>query len=400
MPALNTETNIKTIPAEIHFIWLGSALPEKYLWTLLQLLPIARRSGFRLNLWVDQSSNYYQSVNRYRPDLDMSIQNSFLQIKELEELKAEMRKDKFFSDKNKPTLIVNDRKKGAFTRSSDRMSDFWQCVEREMIGAKNFAAASDLLRYAILYLKGGYYFDTDTKFIFSEESKLVPEQLLLGLKANIGCSYSVIDPNNKGHAEKLVNLSSVWGNNDIIAVFPEHSIMREVLKEVISAYNRSDDLEKLYYTKTLMDTKRYQGSLNHPNNLNLRTSFTIAMSGPDLLCDVIKKFYCKNPLSYEGIKSMCGLDSRFSSSVLFANMTIKVDSTDMTWVKAAISGRAFDDSELPKRDNSFFKPKPVEVKNDLDVTRNQNSFFANSCSGSENVNGNLSENIPNTCGVK
>jgi Glycosyltransferase sugar-binding region containing DXD motif len=284
----------KAIPSEIHFIWLGSPLPEKYLKTLLRLLPIARRSGFTLNLWVDNPSNYYRSVDKffvgeYFPDLQLSAQHSFLQIKTLSELKAEMNGNDFFSYEI-IQVIKNDQKSATFTRSQNRLKDFWHCVNLEMIGAKNFAAVSDLLRYAILYLKGGYYFDTDTQFVFKDIKNgmdtLVAESLPLGFKANIDCCFKFMNPDNKVHYEKQLvafrGLTSM-SCNDVIAVSPLHPIMKKALVSVILAYNGRNDFKTPYQNKTAMDDKRYRSVRNDSDDPRRRG--TISLSGPGLLAD-------------------------------------------------------------------------------------------------------------------
>lgn len=339
------------IPSELHFIWLGCTLPKNYLITLLNVLAIARRSGFKLNLWVDHPSNYYHSVNRFMPNLDLSIQNTFIQIKHLNELKLDMKSNKFFLKKNDRTKIKKDRKAGAFTRSSDRFSDFWECVDREMLGAKNLAAASDLLRYAILYLKGGYYFDTDTKFKFDKKNnhKFESEPLLLDFKTNIRCSYSVFKFNER----QTISLNSINGGNDIIASLPKHSIMRAVIIKVINDYNLLD--LRGIHKKTMMDKKRYRGKVNHPNGI--RTDLTLALSGPGVLADAIQAVLKKKSLNPEQIDSICMRRSEFSQKTSLLNMSIDIGTTDMTWIKTDISEKPFDDSTLPNRWNFFLQSK-------------------------------------------
>ncbi len=83
---------------------------------------------------------------------------------------------------------------------------------RETLGLKNYAAASDLQRYAILYLEGGYYFDTDTEFPnLTSESKLSADYLELGIR--VGLSEYI----GKVSDGELTDLKSFVGGNDIIA---------------------------------------------------------------------------------------------------------------------------------------------------------------------------------------
>lgn len=347
------------IPSEIHFIWLGSPLPEKYLRTLLQLLPIARRSGFKLNLWVDQPSNYYRSVDRYMSNLDLSTQNSFLLIKNLSELKAEMCRNDFFSQKNDWDLISENRKSGAFTRGQDRLNDFWSCVDREMIGEKNFAAASDLLRYAILYLKGGYYFDTDTQFMFAKDSKLIAERLSLGFKSNITCKFYIINPDDKNHLEKKIKLVEVDGYNDIIVASPQHPFMKKILEKAIQLYNKNDiKISNNSTNTTLMDAKRYRGSQRNPS---YRTVLTIQMSGQELFFDTIKESLQESKLflTQSALEPMCALYCKRGSLVSFAHMDIDVSSSDMTWVNECRAEKCYDDSAVRKLSQHRFFARQV-----------------------------------------
>lgn len=349
--------NSALIPSELHFIWLGSPLPKKYLITLLQLIPIARRSGFKINLWVDHPSNYYQSVDSYMPDLELSAQSSFLQIKELAELKHEMKSHVFFLQKNTHN-VIDEIKAGAFTRSQDRYSDFWQCVDREMIGAKNLAAASDLLRYAILYLKGGYYFDTDTKFEF-----------LYGIKnfkvlKKIAIRPFLEEPPALSAEQFPLGFSSVKDRNDILAALPEHPILKTAIESALLAYNKCDEREfgDSVNNKTIMDMKRYRDS-NYLNSLDdPRLNLTTMLSGPDLFNSAIEE-YKKQESLIEKLDTLTA-DNR-CSEVSFANLSIDIaETTDLTWLKPdKIPVKAFDDSVIPSRSRyGFFTHQAEENK--------------------------------------
>src|SRR5690606_22634997 len=65
-------------------------------------------------------------------------------------------------------------------------------INEEMVGLKNYSAASDLLRLLIIYKEGGIYFDTDTvlrKPSFSKletfKGALGDMMLLYGFKFNV-----------------------------------------------------------------------------------------------------------------------------------------------------------------------------------------------------------------------
>ncbi|WP_342220758.1 TcdA/TcdB catalytic glycosyltransferase domain-containing protein [Rickettsiella endosymbiont of Miltochrista miniata] len=349
--------NSAAIPSELHFIWLGSPLPKKYLITLLELIPIARRSGFKINLWVDHPSHYYQSLDRYMPDLELSAQSSFLQVKELGELKHEMKSNEFFLQGNTHN-VIDEIKAGAFTRRQDRYSDFWQCVEREMIGAKNFAAASNLLRYTILYLKGGYYFDTDTKFDFFNIIRDQNRKWLI--------QSSLLDGKYTLCAEQFpLEFSSVWWRNDILAAVPKHPILEITIGSALDAYN---DLDKLKlsdsgkHEKTEMDKKRY----NHRNpQQGDRLELTSQSSGSLLLTEVIEA--CQEQVLSSIEKSQLDTLAKkreclTSKKVSFANLSIDIaETTDLTWLKPdKIPVKAFDDSAIPSRSRYGFFTRQAE----------------------------------------
>lgn len=344
--------NSAVIPSELHFIWLGSPLPKKYLITLLQLIPIARRSGFKINLWVDHPSNYYQSMDRYMPDLELSAQSSFLQIRELGELKHEMKSHEFFLQKNNHNLVKSDIKAGAFTRSPDRYSDFWQCVDREMIGAKNLAAASDLLRYAILYLKGGYYFDTDTKFDFFN---IIRDQNRKWLIQSV-----LLDEKYKLCADQFaLGFSSVWGRNDILAALPEHPILEITIESALDAYNDYDKLkltDSMENEKTEMDKKRYNHS--NPQKDDPRLKLTMESSGVSLLTILIEEFgKVVQSLKKSQLDTLAKKRELLTSKkVSFANLSIDIaGKSDLTWMKQdKLPVKAFDDSAIPTRSRYGF----------------------------------------------
>lgn len=354
-------SNLKTIPAEIDFIWLGSPLPKKYLITLLELIPIARRSGFKINLWVDHPSHYYQSVDSYMPDLELSAQSSFLQIKELAELKHEMKSHVFFLQENTHT-VKDEIKAGAFTRSQDRYSDFWQCVDREMSGAKNLAAASDLLRYAILYLKGGYYFDTDTKFdffkiIFDQNRKWLIQSLLLDEKYKLCADQFPLE------------FSSVWGRNDIIAAVPGHPILKAAIENALLAYHEYDKLKFTDFV-TIMDLKRYNPN-RKPEKDDPRLELTMESSGPTLLTATINEYKNAQDPSLESqlgtldVGAFAHFKSIKSPPISFANLSIELaEKSDLTWLKPdKIPVRAFDDSAILTRSRyGFFTHQAEENK--------------------------------------
>lgn len=132
-------------PKEIHFIWIGGPIPPKYLQTIKRITALANKSGFKVNLWVDDEMNYHQTAAKH----DLSI--SDLKIRNIDELLKRIHSDPFY-------------------KTEDRMKYFQYCVEREGVGFKNLSAAGDFLKYELIRQQGGYYFDTDTIFQYKWEA--------------------------------------------------------------------------------------------------------------------------------------------------------------------------------------------------------------------------------------
>ena len=297
------------------------------------------------------------------PDLELSAQSSFLQIKELEELKHEMKNNDFFSQKNDPDKIKDDINKGAFTRSQDRYSDFWQCVDREMIGAKNLAAASDLLRYALLYLKGGYYFDTDTKFDFF---KIIRDQNRKWLIQSL-----LLDEKYKLYADQFpLEFSSVWGRNDILAAVPEHPILKMVIEYALLFFNMYDTLNfsspKIIRPVTMMDMKRYNPDRKSKSD-NPRLELTMESSGPTLLtatiteykntCEQVQDPAIKSQLDTLDVGAFAHFKSIKSPPISFANLFVELaGKSALAWLNQDnnIPVKAFDDSAIPIRSRHWF----------------------------------------------
>lgn len=147
--------NHKQIPKDFHFIWLGGTLPHDYLTTILELLPVAKASGFNIHLWVDDIDNFNHALEPIKSVSGIDLINSYditiardVQVHNINELKAGMLESGFYTN--------NDLQ---------NYKDYWRFIQSECVGLKNFAAASDLIRYELLRQKGGYYFDTDTIFL-------------------------------------------------------------------------------------------------------------------------------------------------------------------------------------------------------------------------------------------
>ncbi|OGT52483.1 MAG: hypothetical protein A3E84_03130 [Gammaproteobacteria bacterium RIFCSPHIGHO2_12_FULL_42_13] len=148
---------------------MGGPIPERYLLEIKKLAEVAKRSGFEINLWVDnERRNYVQPLVL----AELSIPH--LQIRNISELYENMDHEAFYQGdegrRRKIKLQTN--------------------IGREMEGFKNLAAASDLLRLEILRQFGGYYFDTDTRFYVTPTSIMVPDHAAAGFVIHAGLHWS------------------------------------------------------------------------------------------------------------------------------------------------------------------------------------------------------------------
>lgn len=135
-------------PAKFHYIWLGCDIPEAYLRNIKTIASVAKQAGVEVNIWVDKPSNYHHVVER---DPTLRIYGLRLRsVGTLPELLAQTNEeDRFAYDANANKL------------TNAQLTNLLTYAQHECVGLANFAAASDIYRLLILYVEGGYYFDTD-----------------------------------------------------------------------------------------------------------------------------------------------------------------------------------------------------------------------------------------------
>jgi len=148
-----TNKNNPTLPKHIHMIWLGGQIRREDYQHMLLLALAAKRSGFTLNLWVDHLSNYEKACNAE------GLAVPGLKLHQIDALYQDLRQSEFYS-KNRYGMSL------------------FECFCRaELVGARNYAAASDWLRYEILRRYGGYYMDMDTRFEDLSQLKLQVDEV-------------------------------------------------------------------------------------------------------------------------------------------------------------------------------------------------------------------------------
>lgn len=257
----------KKIPPIINFIWVGGPIPKEYLISINQIAALAKKSGFEVNIWVDKESNIWSTAKKH--DLPIA---PVVELKTLLELSQLMRDEAFFQQKL--SVLFPEEK---FTQSNQTLQQALETIiNREMVGSSNLAAAADVIRYIFLLIKGGYYIDADTIFHdIHRTSGLIPNVTKHGILIS-------------GDIQREVN-------NDMLAVIPNHAVIKDILFTLIKKYHVLDkplsQHDKPTYTPDLMDKKREKKEYS-PKNLHLpnRFSLTIKTSGPGLLIQAVDKF--------------------------------------------------------------------------------------------------------------
>lgn len=123
------ESPASMIPKKIHFIWVGGLIPIRYITNIYHWASL--NPDYEVNLWIDRGSVHPEEM----PALEDQLKQISAQIRDLDT-----------TDRGLLNKMLN--------------KDFY---EEEVTGVEaNYAAASDILRLAILEQEGGVYIDTDT----------------------------------------------------------------------------------------------------------------------------------------------------------------------------------------------------------------------------------------------
>ena len=241
-----------TVPKIIHFIWVGGPIYEEYWLTITKMATIARANGYQLYVWVDNSRNL-RSLKTYASRLKVNLPYNpriiihndtydhyvnkirSVKIKSIYDLQNQAEQFKYFPS--------------TFSR------EFWKNVQEEMIGLKNYAAASDLFRYLILFIYGGIYFDTDERIVSSifEMPKIGTITLPYGFK-------------------------NVRNTNSILLSIKRHPVLWFALMNSLKLYREI--------------SRRGKGAKRKPSG-KMRIALTLEFTGPDLIKKAKEEFVKK-----------------------------------------------------------------------------------------------------------
>lgn len=250
------------MPKLIHFIWIGSKIPLKY---VLNIINVAINNlNFVIIVWFDHNNRFLNC-----DDVLTSIPKNII-IKNISLLF--------------PKII----------KKLPSISNLEIFYKRECIGIfANFAAGADILRLLILYLYGGIYLDVDIK------------------------TKSLFCPLVLDNDKFYIHISSEKRqiiNNDLIACSKNCLLIKKIILEMQSRYlnensevlwklkRQNENLEKLNslitkvgneMRKEIIDMKMLDSYYNEIAQINLqringRFSKTMYLSSPQLIQDVLK----------------------------------------------------------------------------------------------------------------
>ncbi|MCP3060201.1 hypothetical protein LXT21_15565 [Myxococcus sp. K38C18041901] len=195
------------IPKKLHFIWMGRPVPEKYLANITSFA--FRNPNYEINLWSTSADRFRTSMAGLR------MQGSNWRFRTLAELNLHPRYRHWIDFETRGYLV-------------------------------NFAAASDLLRLAILHQEGGVYTDTDN--------------LALAAFGELWAEY--------GFLLAKAGLDNNTLTNALMASVPGNPYVNVMGLHILDKYDTTDP--------DLLERKRVPGTL-------ARRSMTIEMSGPGAL---------------------------------------------------------------------------------------------------------------------
>ena len=241
-----------TVPKIIHYIWLGGPIYEEYWLTITKMATIARANGYIVWVWVDNSKNL-RLLKTIPGRLRLNIPETTRIIIDNDTYDHYINKLK--SIEIKSIYDLERQTKALKNVPITFHKDFWKALREEMVGLKNYGAASDLLRYLILFIYGGLYFDTDERIVSS--SLTIPEIGTITLP----CGFK----NN-------------WIANSILISIREHPLLAYTLLNAIN------ELKKLTLERQ-GERRKFSSKI-----FSLRRDLTIELTGPGILVSSKKLF--------------------------------------------------------------------------------------------------------------
>jgi len=239
------------IPNLLHFAWEGNNISEKNLANILLNKKMAPE--FDIQIWTTNPMSIYDTL-RKMADSEENAQFRYLArkfgnditVKDTHELYKELA----------TTLTVKDKENKKLTAGNYLSSIFY----RETNGIyKNYAAASDITRAALMYLKGGCYMDVDV--VCTTLNKLE--------KLDIPHGYLI------GQSDPPFGLP-----NAMLVSLPKSPVSKTILLAMAKKIRNAerDPSGKKIDPTLIWDKKR--------SDVETRREETVLLTGPGLLTDI------------------------------------------------------------------------------------------------------------------
>lgn len=228
-------TDNETIPNTIHLIWVGNKIPTIFLKTVARIWKYSRQAHYQVILWKDNPYKILHECLKYSESLYFLFTN-YLTLKNINSIIEDFSATKDLS--------------------KELICEIHKALNLELSGNfHNYAAASDILRYMILYIYGGVYMDLD----------LVP---------NVQFQH----PETFRQTYKKNNFMVWVGGNALIMSAKGNQILKLCIRIIATNY---------YYTNPkIMDQKRSSyNKIISPKSLRLK--HTVAMTGPEVILNSI-----------------------------------------------------------------------------------------------------------------
>lgn len=174
------------IPKLIHFAWEGENISEMDLANVFLNAMLA--PDFSINIWTTKPSSILSTLDKMS-NSENNAQYRFLARKFGPSISINDTKELY--DELKTHLITKEQNLGNITKGEFLSSIF----SREINGIyKNYAAASDMTRAALMYLKGGCYMDVDVvcRSLPQLESNEIKHGYLIGHSGTIGLANALL----------------------------------------------------------------------------------------------------------------------------------------------------------------------------------------------------------------
>jgi hypothetical protein len=257
------------IPKTLHFIWLGSAIPDAYLANIRAIG--ALNSDYLVQVWADDAS---------RSSAD-SLRESRFRTRHV------------------------DQALGLAATPEDARNIYRLAVSKS--GCKpNYAAASDILRMVILYAEGGVYLDTDTRVADPKAACAFGQ-----LKTKYGFLVSTRTLQRDGQF-----------NNSPMAAVPGSPVLGELLALAGKRYRDAAHESQPSHGKG-PDSQSWLHWVADGSRNDLRLSSTVFLSGPVLVADYLARLG-QGWLNAKGIKLDEGVQAGPPAVELFTEASKRV----------------------------------------------------------------------------